>query len=146
MAKKMLISRLIQPYLNTGKANIPNERRPGTYLIYKNNQLMYVGYSGTSLYKTMYRHFQKWSVTSLNKQTRHVYDKKDLAIKVRIIYTRTAYEANKLEKALILKYNPKDNENKYKEEKFNKIYKQAADTFINEPKTDISKFKGEVPF
>ena len=54
-------------YAMRHSATFAARKRPGVYLIYKKGVLSYVGYSGTDVYKTMYRHFQsmhalKWKL------------------------------------------------------------------------------------
>lgn len=142
MSAKQLTSRLIKPYLSNGRANLPNIPRPGVYMIYQNNQIVYIGYSGTNIYKTLYRHFQKWN----DGQTRIVYNKNDESIKIRVTYTNSAYRAYKLERALIVKHAPRDNPNKYINYVLSKQDKQRVEDLINEPKTDIQIFKGDLPF
>jgi excinuclease UvrABC nuclease subunit len=102
----MIKSKLNYPYVN-GRA-FYTAKQPGVYLIYKNQKLVYVGFSSYNVYKTLYRHFQQWNDPM---QIRVVYSKNDSSIKVRVIYT-TAIRARKLEKALIIKYRPKDNPDK----------------------------------
>jgi len=99
---------LIPPYSPTGKTNFPTRKKSGVYLIYQNHKLVYVGYSQTDVYKTMYRHFQFWNDKS---QVRVIYPNWE-QIKVRIVYC-SPLQADRLEKALILKYKPRDNPNKY---------------------------------
>ena len=81
----------------------------GVYLIYKNDTLLYCGYSKNNVYRTMYRHFQDWEKSP---QVRTIYKNlKD--IKCRVIYCKNGKDAARLEKAIILKHKPKDNTNKY---------------------------------
>lgn len=93
----------------------PSKNQKGVYILKKNNEIVYIGYSGSNLYKTLTRHFQSWED---RKQIRITYSKTD-NIKARIIYTSTAAQAAKLEKALILKYKPADNPNKYEQYNLN---------------------------
>lgn len=93
-----------------GKTNLlPYKGKSGCYIIKENNVVVYVGYSGVNLYKTILRHFQKWSskyqevVTYVNDYSRNDY-------KIRVI-TCTPKQAERLEKALINKYSPRDNSN-----------------------------------
>jgi len=95
------------PYLSDGKTTFKNAlNKSGVYLIKENGKVVYVGYSGNNLYRTMYRHFQQWTagqhvVSYANRLKRNDY-------KVRVIYC-TATQAGKLEKALIHKHQPRDN-------------------------------------
>lgn len=85
--------------------------RAGVYIIKENNKIVYVGMSKGNLYKTLYRHFQQWHhsqqevVTYVNKLSRNRYT-------VRVILC-TPLQAEKLERGLIIKYKPRDNEIKY---------------------------------
>ena len=105
-------SKFLPPYypskLATMKTTHKNSMfKAGVYLIKENETLVYIGYSKSNLYKTLYRHFQKWddswqdTVTYFNKMTRNNY-------KVRVVLTTPA-KAKKLETALINKYKPRDN-------------------------------------
>jgi TATA-box binding protein (TBP) (component of TFIID and TFIIIB) len=121
-------SRQNSPYIN-GKPYY-TAQRPGTYLIYRSGRLVYVGFSSYNVYKTLYRHFQSWNDP---QQVRIVYDKNDPNIKVRVIYT-TAARARKLEKAIIIKYQPKDNPDKYENyldlnRKESKVIEEAENEF-----------------
>lgn len=109
------------PYKPNGRCSFPETKeRTGVYLIKENDKLVYVGYSSTDLYKTMYRHFQEWTdrpykggralppeirVTYKARMKRNHYT-------VRIVFA-TAAQAARLEKMLIIKYNPRDNHLKY---------------------------------
>ena len=101
----MIKNRLTPPY-NKGKTTFKKRNVAGVYLIYIDSVLMYVGYSGNNLYRTMYRHFQRWSHP---RQQVFTYD--PAKAKVRVIYTNTPQQAYNLEKALIVKLKPKDNTN-----------------------------------
>jgi len=107
----MRVSRLIPPYDKNGRSNLGfANRQSGVYLIYKNGNLVYVGYSATNLYKTCHRHFQRWDA----KYQRVVTYVKQLArndFKVRVVLC-SASRAEKLEKALIVRHKPKDNPDK----------------------------------
>lgn len=111
MSKKILFSsKWFAPY-KSGKTTLPVKyyNRAGVYLIKskQTNKIMYVGHSATSLKKTLYRHFQKWND---RQQDRFVYDKNKYMVK---IYRTTPRIAPRLEKALIQKFTPPHNKNKY---------------------------------
>jgi len=113
-----------KPYEMRRTATFPKRNVPGVYMIYKDNILRYVGYSGTNLYRTLYRHFQDWSSSN---QKRTVY--KNLAnIKVRVIYCSSS-KAEALEKALIIKLKPKDNPHKYEKYTTDKREQHAYDLY-----------------
>ena len=140
----MYKQRLTSPYSDeNGKRktvfNIRN--RPGVYMIYKGGRLRYVGYSETDLYKTMYRHFQSWND---RRQIRVTYDPDK--VKVRVIYCRDGIQADRLEKALILKHKPIDNPNKYTLFEADKEEKKVLREFIQEPTQPIAQYEGDLPF
>ena len=91
------------------RAQFPDRARAGVYLIKESGVIVYVGYSGYDVYKTMYRHFQEW-----NHQTQEVvtYNADSGRYTVRVIYC-TPQQAAALELALIKRHNPRDNADKY---------------------------------
>lgn len=94
------------PYDKFGKTTFRfSNKKSGVYLIKskRTNKIVYVGYSGYNLYKTMSRHFQKWVDPS---QYRATFSKTGYT--VRIVLT-TPKRASLLESALIKKYKPKGN-------------------------------------
>jgi excinuclease UvrABC nuclease subunit len=103
----------LSAYNEQGKPNIrsldASKKQSGVYFI-KNTQdeIVYVGFSSTQLYKTVYRHFQKWTDV-VKTNPRYTYPK---TYKVRIIFT-TPERAATLEKYLIKKLKPRDNNFKY---------------------------------
>ena len=100
-----------EPYKNDGRTNFPDRERPGVYLIKEkaSGKIVYVGYSGNNLYRTMYRHFQQWThsdqpvITYANKGPGNYL--------CRVIYC-TPKQAVTLEELLILKHEPSDNPQK----------------------------------
>lgn len=121
----MIKSKFNSPYINNKPFYTSN--KPGVYLIKENNQIVYVGYSGYNLYKTMYRHFQSWD----SPQYRAVYSKNNNNIKVRVLYCLPS-QAKKLEQALIQKYMPRDNQNKIYKYGYSKNEKKLIKNFDNE--------------
>ena len=103
-------SKWFKPYRNK-KPTLPSKyyNRAGVYLIRskKTKRPVYVGYSANNLKRTLYRHFQ---VHNDDKQQRFVYDKNKYEIK---IYRTGSKTAERLEKYLIEKLNPKNNKEKY---------------------------------
>lgn len=107
-------TKFLQPYrTEKGKQrpNLPHLRegkQAGVYLIKskRSDKIIYVGYSETQLYKTIYRHFQEWNDRN---QDRFTYNKTGYL--VRIIFT-TPGRAAILEKYLIKKLKPRDNKDK----------------------------------
>ena len=106
----MIRTRLVEPYTADGRAVFPARQRAGVYLIFRGGVLRYVGYSGSDLYKALYRHFQTWNDRSRDRP-RAVYPKGG-GSKVRVIYTNGPRQAARLEQALILRFRPPDNPDK----------------------------------
>lgn len=130
-------TRFIDPYkeingkLRTNLKTLKHDQeQSGVYLISENEtgDIVYVGYSENSLYKTIYRHFQKWVDISRTVKTRFTYEKK--GYKVRIIFTTPA-RAALLEKHLIVKIQPRDNGFKYDNYLFPEQEKEA-ETILKE--------------
>lgn len=83
----------------------------GVYLIKSGGTIVYVGYSGSNLYKTFTRHFQSWE----DRQIRITYKNRNAEnYTARIIFCGPI-KAKKLETALVIKYRPRDNPNKYEQ-------------------------------
>lgn len=90
--------------------------KTGVYLVYRPTKqtrngkrvlvLRYIGFSGYNLYKTIYRHFQRWDDPN---QVRITYPKRSTFL--RVIFTTPA-RAIKLEEELQRRLNPKDNPRK----------------------------------
>lgn len=132
---------MIKSKLNTAYKNgrpFYTAKQPGVYLIYKNGSLVYVGYSSYNVYKTLYRHFQRWNDPT---QVRITYNPNDQNIKVRVIYT-TALRAKKLEKALILKYQPKNNPDKYE----NYILDKNSEKELTRAEDEFTVINEDLPF
>jgi len=112
---KALKTKWFPPYVVKNNKLKPNLRigakkyNTGVYFVKdaKTNVILYVGYSGSNLYKTMYRHFQVWN----DKQQQRIKFKKS-GYKVRIIFC-TAAQAQRLETYLIQKLKPKFNKLQY---------------------------------
>lgn len=101
-------SEFLPPYTD-GKTTFRDAvNKAGVYVI-KNSakQIVYVGYSRNNLYRTLYRHFQKWDDS---QQPRITYGKHGYT--VRVIIT-TPDQATRLEKYLIKKMKPRDNSVEY---------------------------------
>lgn len=99
-------SRWIDPYQKPGKTNARHTTgKSGVYLIRnKAGDIVYIGYSSSDLYKTMYRHFQSWTD---RRQIRVTYSPKG-GFQVRVILC-TPKQAAALERVLIAKIQPRDN-------------------------------------
>lgn len=123
----------------TGKPRYKKRRSPGVYIIYREGSPAYIGYSASDVYKSLYRHFQRWNDP---KQIRVTYSPIDPQITVRVIYTRTAQQAANLEYALIIKYQPTDNPRQYLPIDYNN---QAISTILQHYE-DIKTYSGDDPF
>lgn len=132
-------SRFIQPYKGSKTSYPDTKGRSGVYLIKENDKLVYVGYSGTNLYRTMYRHFESWThrsqevITYADKMSRKRYT-------VRVILCTPA-QAARLERALIIKHEPRDNQNKYRNYQLDLRDKKVYQEYKSIPVENI-----EVPF
>jgi len=101
--------KIIKPYTGD-KTNIRfTDGKSGVYLIYPagSQKAVYIGMSQTNLYKTILRHFQSWEDS---KQIRTTYPKQGYSVRIVIC---TPQQAERLERALIVKHKPSDNPNKY---------------------------------
>jgi len=110
----MIKSRFVKIYVNN-KLNpalgLRISGQSGVYIIKSGSQIVYVGYSATNLYKTMTRHFQSWE----DRQVRTVYTNRNSDnLTARVIFCGSI-KAKKLETALVIKYRPRDNNNKYEQ-------------------------------
>lgn len=86
----------------------------------------------------MYRHFQRWNDPT---QIRITYNPNDQNIKVRVIYT-TALRAKKLEKALILKYRPTNNPDKYE----SYILDKSSEKELTRAEDEFTVINDDLPF
>ena len=127
------------PYRSTGRTTFPDiVNRSGVYLIKENEKLVYIGMSGSNLYKTMYRHFEKWNhrtqdVVSYNSRlSRNRYS-------VRIVLC-TAIQAARLERALIKNHRPRDNENKYKQYEIEPVDLNLIHAYEAQPVESVCPF------
>jgi len=133
---------------NTGcKVNLPLDygKISGVYLIMdaQTKEIVYVGQSATQLLKTILRHFQRWTDTRYEKANKG---------KSRPTYTKFGYQvrfvlvsptrAAKLEKALIQKYMPTDNMDKYEKYKDIEDIKNILKEYDDNPVSSDD----EVPF
>tara|TARA_R110000751_G_scaffold128883_2_gene230936 strand:- start:218 stop:622 length:405 start_codon:yes stop_codon:yes gene_type:complete len=134
----MIKSRFKKPYRKDGKTNFPHTtKKSGVYLIAdKNGKIVYVGFSLSNLYKTMYRHFQSWKDW---RQERATFSRK--THKVRVVFT-TPKQAQKLERALIVKYKPKGNPDKLLDYTISKAESKIKDEYLLENTTNFE----DIPF
>lgn len=140
----MKVSRFISPYSATGKTNIGfTKDKAGVYIITKNGRIVYIGYSATNLYSTILRHFQEWNDKRATRVT--YYDQMQRNdFKVRTIIA-TADRAAKLEKALILKFKPKDNTDKLKGYILNRYEEKALEDYEYTPVATMKQLE-DAPF
>lgn len=108
----MKVYKFTEPYIKPGRTTFPETRdHAGVYIIKEDGKVVYVGFSGYSVYKTMYRHFQTWNhrfqkvISYASRMKRHRYTVRPI-----ICSGKQAYA---LEKRLIKKYHPRDNEITY---------------------------------
>jgi excinuclease UvrABC nuclease subunit len=133
----MIRYRRFKIYEKKSKTNIPElQNKSGVYMIYKDGikNPVYIGYSGSNIYKTLTRHFQSWND---NKQVRVTYPQNG-KYSVSIVIC-TPQQAERLERYLIKKYKPVDNPNKLIDIPITKWDENAYEAFGN---TEIS----DVPF
>lgn len=135
--------RRVKPYQANGRTTFNLQGLPGVYLIYVDDTVDYIGYSGKNLYKTLYRHFQSWNDPS---QIRIVYTKQQKNITVRVVYTKTAAHAYRLEKALINKYSPKSNPTQYESYEPTRGDVAKLDEYLQSQTNPIAEFYGDIPF
>lgn len=102
----------------------------GVYLIKseRSDKIVYIGFSNGTLYKTIYRHFQTWNDRSRQRVERFTYNK--TGYKVRVIFT-TPGRAAILEKYLIQKIQPRDNDNKY-QSYLSQLQEERAEEILND--------------
>lgn len=133
--------KFLPPYQtkNPGRTTYPETvNRSGVYLIKEDNRLVYVGFSGKNLYRTLYRHFEAWNhkgqqvISYKTRLNRHKYT-------VRVILC-TPQQAARLERALVIKHQPRDNENKYKTYLFDKWDEKIYQTYTETEVTDEPPF------
>jgi len=128
--------RRTQIYKAEGQTNVSTTRnRAGVYLIYKDRQLVYIGMSQSNIYKALLRHFQEWNDRN---QIRVTYPQLP-EYKDSIVYT-TAKQAPRLEKALIIRLQPRDNPNKYQQMELTAELERAHRTYLE------TYSSGEAPF
>ena len=123
-------------------ANFPIRNKPGAYIIFEGKKVIYVGY-GKNVYMAMYRHFYPYR--DKLPQSRVYFENKE-KLKCQVIYTKTASQAHKLEIALIFKYNPPLNLNKYKGFEADESEKKILTEYYLTPSKDIEIYKGDIPF
>jgi hypothetical protein len=131
------VSSFATPYIKPRQTRFISSRwQAGVYLIKENGTLVYVGYAGECLYRTLYRHFQNWTSKSYhsNKVAPAPYrvsyrqQMSSNTYEVRLIHC-SKKQASRLEKVLILRYNPRDNRIKYQQYELDKWDKRIENTY-----------------
>lgn len=132
----MKATKWVHPYNENNKPAIKSSwKKSGVYIIKKDGVIVYVGQSGYNLYKTMYRHFQSWD-TAQTRATYQAKGNKRKNIKVRVIYC-TPQQAERLERVLCKKYNPKDMKYKYAQLDLDFNDKRVAKTYKDTKFDDV---------
>ena len=141
-SKRIFVQQRVAPYQKDGSTTFKLRGKSGLYIIFLKGKIDYVGYSATDIYKTLYRHFQKWNDKT---QVRVAYsDLKDIT--VRVIYTKNAAIAERLENALIVKYRPEANPNKYETKELTATDENNLTEYINEETNPIIVSEEDLPF
>ena len=117
---------------------------PGVYIVKgKKGGPVYIGHSTYNVYKMLTRHFHAWPDDT---QKRVTYKNRG-AYRVRIVLTKTGAQALRLERALIVKYKPRDNPDKLEKfmnvEQMGKAEKKALDTYLSD---DVLSPTDNIPF
>lgn len=112
-----------------GKTNLGyTKNKRGVYIIKEDGKIVYVGYSGSNLYRTIIRHFQVWNDDrpqfQQSPRVSYAYKLNRYRYTIRVAFTNTAAQAYNLEKGLIRKYKPRDNFDKIKGEYEPKVEKK----------------------
>ena len=155
MKFKLIKDLLRPPYDKNGNTTFNKRYKIGVYMIYENDKLQYVGYSGRmtekqragltkpDLYKALYRHFQDWR----DKYQQRITFNPNTA-KVRVIYCNNRTTADKLEKALIIKLKPPKNPLQYSVNyDMDKKEEEVLNLYNNTKVIDIQQFADEnLPF
>jgi len=125
--------RKIIAYPKPGKTNLLFCRgKSGVYMIFKGDTLLYIGMSGSDLYKTITRHFQDWKDS---RQVRTTYPQKP-EYKINVVFC-TPQRAGRLERYLIVRLKPIDNPDKLQnytlDSSDNKTGQEFAATYLDDP-------------
>lgn len=138
MAQRLRRTRFLPPYLPSGRTTFSEAGCPGCYIITKAGRIRYVGFSANNVYKTLYRHFQKWNDP---RQERVTYMQRH-DVRVRVLYTPSAAKARELERALIIKHQPPDNTDKLKGYRLT----DEGHTLVTASEDNTFYSPGEAPF
>jgi hypothetical protein len=122
-------TKFFKPYKKPQSTNLKfTDGKAGVYIIKRSGATkpLYVGMSGSNLYKTITRHFQAWPDPS---QVRVTYSQKSNIV-IRVILT-TPKQAERLERYLILKYKPTDNPGKIANYQLDAFDKGVVESYSN---------------
>jgi hypothetical protein len=122
-------TKFFKPYAKPGSTNLKfTDGKSGVYVIKRPGEAktLYVGMSGSNLYKTITRHFQAWPDPT---QVRVTYSQKSNIV-IRVIFT-TPKQAERLERYLIQKYKPTDNPGKIAQYELNLYDKTVVVAYGN---------------
>ena len=134
----MKLSKFKPLYDKKGNANFRYMyQRPGVYVIRENGKIVYIGHSQSNLYTTMYRHFQEWNHPTQNVTT---YKGRPHRYTARVVLTRKN-QAIPLEQALVQKYKPRDNKEKYE-----RIKESRTMAKLKHEYHEIDPVPGDAPF
>jgi excinuclease UvrABC nuclease subunit len=140
---KLKKSKWLPPYIAPSQTTFKHLRkRSGVYFIKDGKDIVYVGHSRTQLYKTLYRHFQRWKHPFQKVVTYRTADIDQF--KVRVILCSPA-RAEKLEQFFIKKFKPRDNREKYEQLNLPKSTEALAQK-VNQTKVCNVDFNDNCPF
>lgn len=126
------------PYIGKKTSRKDLRKKKGCYLIRlkETRKLIYIGMSGSCLYKALYRHFQVWE-----DQRRVTYEDRT-SVEIMTVETETKREAVYLEMLLIQMFDPRDNRKKYSREELD-----GARRMITKMESPVTQPKEEdLPF
>jgi Uri superfamily endonuclease len=86
-------------------------KKSGIYFIKENGKLIYIGYSGSNLYKTILRHFQTWNDKYQSGRISYKDRLFENEYTVQVVYM-PAKQAKTVECQLIKEHQPRDNKRK----------------------------------
>lgn len=128
--KPLKATGFFKPYLD-GNTYALKSTGCGVYIIKYKGKIVYIGLSRSDLRNTLYRHFQVWNdrrtdwTKKLQPYDRVSYSGKDRDnFLIKVVFCKTAIEAEMLEQLLIKKFKPKDNSLKiylYSQDEYNRM-------------------------
>ena len=88
---------------------------PGVYIIKKGGVIVYIGMSQSNVAKACYNHFCEWPPDRRTPHRRVVYLESDYSDYEIMMIQTTAQEAPKVERALVVSLEPRDNTDRFEE-------------------------------